>query len=70
MGPGILGSYFFGHTSVMVLDKVVNYDHHIFEAFLLIVPVIDIALGPPPLENNVHCLALDNHLFDHRVVGI
>ena len=70
MGPGILGNYYFGHTDVMVLDKVVNYNHHIFGEVLHIVPVVDIYLGPPPLENNVHDLALNKHLFEHRVVGM
>ena len=68
MGPGILGNYYFGHTSVMVLDKVVSYDPHIVGLVLHNVPVVDVALGPPPLENNAHDLALDNHLFGHRVV--
>ena len=54
----------------MVIDKVVSYDIHIVGSVLHIVPVVDIALGPPPLVNNVHDLALDNHLFEHRVVGI
>ena len=54
----------------MVLDKVVNYGHHIFGAVLHIFPVVDIALGPPPLANNIHNLAFNNHLFEHRVVGI
>ena len=70
MGPGILGNYYFGHTDVMVLDKVVNYDHHIVGAVLHIVPIVDIALGPPPLANNFHDLTLDYHLFIHRVVGV
>ena len=70
MGPGILGNYYFGHTAVMVLDKVVSYDPHIFGLVLNIVPVSDIALGPPPLANNVHDLSLDNHLFEHRVVSM
>ena len=34
------------------------------------VPIVDIALGPPSLANNVHGLALDIHLFEHRVVGM
>ena len=34
------------------------------------VPVVDIALGPPPLANNVHDFALDIHLFEYRVVGM
>ena len=70
MGPGILGNYYFGHTDAMVLDKVVNYDHHIVGSVLHIVPVFDIALGPPLLANNVHNLSLDNHLFEHRVGGM
>ena len=63
MGPGILGNYYFGHTDVMVLDKVVSYDPHIFGSVLHNVSAVDIVLGPPPLANNVHNLALDNHLF-------
>ena len=70
MGPGILGNYYFVHTAVMVLDKVVNYDHYIVGAVLHIVPGVDIALGPPPLANKFHELALNNHLFEHRVVGM
>ena len=70
MGPGILGNYYFGHTDVMVLDKVVSYDPHIFGLVLNIFPVSNIALGPPPLANNVRDLALDNHLFENRVVGM
>ena len=70
MGPGILGNNYFVHTSVIVLDKVVSYDPHIFGSVLHNVPVVDISLGPPPLVNNVHDLALDNHLFEHRVVGV
>ena len=70
MGPGILGNNYLGHTAVMVPNKVVNYNHHIVGAVLNIVPVVDIALGPPPLENNVHNLALNNHLFEYRVVGM
>ena len=70
MGPGILGNYYFGHNAVMVLDKFVSYDPHIVGLVLHNVPVVDIALGPPPLANNVHDLALDNHLFEHRVVGM
>ena len=54
----------------MVLDKVVKYDHHIFGAVLHIIPVVDIALGPHPLANNVHALTLNNHLFEYRVVGM
>ena len=63
MGPGILGNYYLGHTDVMVLDKVVNYNHHIVGAVLHIVPVVYIALGTPPSRNNVNNLTLDNHLF-------
>ena len=70
IGPGILGNYYFGHADVTVLDKVVNYDQHIFGAVLHIVHVVDIALGQPLLENNVHDLALHNHLFNHRVFGM
>ena len=54
----------------MVLDKVVSYDPHIVRPVLHNVPVADIAFGTPPLANNVHDLALDNHLFEHRVVGM
>ena len=54
----------------MVLDKVGSYDHHIVGVFLQIFPVVDISLGQPPLANNVHNLVLDNHLFEHRVVGM
>ena len=54
----------------MVLGKVVSYDPHIVGLVLHIVPVVDIALGSPPLENNVHDLPLNNHLFDHRFVGM
>ena len=68
MGPGILGNYYFVHTAVMVLDKVVSYDLHIVGSVLHIVPVVYIALGPPPLANNVHDLSLGNHLFENMVV--
>ena len=54
----------------MVLGKVVSYDPHIVGSVLHNVPFVDIALGPPPLTNNVHNLALDIHLFEHRVVGM
>ena len=70
MGHGILGNYYFGHTAVMVLDKVVSYDPHIFGSVLHNVHVVYIALGLPPLAFNIHDLALDNHLFEHRVVGM
>ena len=70
MGPGILGNYYFRHTDVMVLDKVLSYNHHIVGSILHNVPIFDIALGPPPLTNNVHNFALDIHLFEHRVVGM
>ena len=42
MGPGILvlGNYYFGHTAVLVLDKVVRYNHHSVEAVLHIVLLI------------------------------
>ena len=69
MVPGILGYYYFGHTSVMVLDKVVIYNPHIVGLVLHNVTVVGIALGPP-LANNVHDLVLDNHLFENRVVGM
>ena len=49
MGSGIHGNYYFGHTSVMVLDKVVSYEPHIVGLVLHIVSVVDIALGTPPL---------------------
>ena len=52
-----------------MLDKVVSYNHHIVVEVLHIVFVFDIALGQLPLANNVHDLVLDNHIFDHRVVG-
>ena len=70
MGPGILGNYYFGHTDGMVLDKVVSYNPHIFGSVLHNVPVIDITLWPAPLGNNVHGLALDNHLFEHVFFGM
>ena len=70
MGPGILGNNYFVHTAVIVLDKVVSYDNHIVGEVLHIVPVVDIALGPPPLANNVHNLALNNHLIEHRIFGM
>ena len=54
----------------MVLGMVVSYDPHIFVAVLHTVPVLDIFLGPPPLANTVHNLALDIHIFEHRVVGM
>ena len=49
MGSGTLGYYYFGHTSVMVLGKVVSYDPHIVVLVLHNVPVVDIFLWPPPL---------------------
>ena len=72
MGPGILvlGNYYFVHTDVLVLDKVVSYDHHIVGDVFNIVFVVDIVLGQLPLANNVHDLFLDNPLFEHRVVGM
>ena len=70
MGPGILGNYYFSHTAVLVIDKVVSYDHHIVGVVLHIFLVVDIALGPPPFPNNVHELFLENHLFEHRFFGI
>ena len=54
----------------MVHGKVVSYNSHIVVSVLHNVPVVDIALGLPPLENNVHNRALDIHLFEHRVVGM
>ena len=70
MGSGTLGYYYFGHISVMVRDKVVCYGPHIFGSVLHNVPAFGIALGPPPLSNNVHDLALDIHLFEYRVFGM
>ena len=70
MGPGILGNYYLGHTYVLVIDKVVSYDHHIFRVILHVVLVFDVALGQLPLVNNVHDLVLDNHLFEHRVFSM
>ena len=70
MGYEILSYYYFGHTAVMVLDKVVSYEPHIVGLVLHNFSVVDIAFGPPPLTNNVHDLGLDNHLFEHRVVGM
>ena len=65
-----LGYYYFGHTDVMVLGKVVSYDPHTIGSVLHNFPAVDIALRPPPLANNVHDLALDIHFFEHRVVGM
>ena len=70
MGPVILGNYYFRYNDVLVPDKVVSYDHHIVRAVLHIFLVVDIALGKLPLANNVHNLALNNHLLEHRVVSI
>ena len=70
MGAGTPGYYYLGHTDVMVLGKVVSYDPHIVVLVLHTVPVVDIDFGPLPLANNVHNLALNIHLFDHRVVGM
>ena len=72
IGPGILvlGNYYFVHIAVLVFDKVVSYDHHIFLAVLHIVLVVDIDFRQLPLENNVHDFVLDNYLFEHRVVGM
>ena len=70
MVTGILVNYYFVHTGVMVLGKFLRYDPHIVGSVLHNVLVVDIALGPPPLVNNVHDLALDNHIFEHRVVGM
>ena len=50
--------------------KVVSYNHHIFGEVLHIVLVVYISLGHLPLANNVHDLVLDNHLFEHRVIGM
>ena len=54
----------------MVCDKVVSYNPHIVGLVLHNVPVVDIALELPPLANNVHNLDLNNHLFEHRFVGM
>ena len=70
MGPGILGNYYSGHTVVVVIYKVVSYDHHIVGEVLHIFLVVDITLGQLPLANNVQDLALNNHLFEHRVVSM
>ena len=64
MGPGILGNYNFSHTYVMVIDKVLSYDFHIVGLVLHNIPVVDIALGPPPLSNNAHDLVHDVHIFE------
>ena len=63
MGYGTLGYYYFGHTAVMVLGKVVSYYPHIVVSVIHNFLVVDTALGPPPLTNNAHDLALDIHLF-------
>ena len=39
-------------------------------AVLHIFPVVNISLGPPPLADNVHNLAIDNHCFEHRVLSM
>ena len=72
MGPGILvlGHCYFGHTAVLVLDKVVSYDQHIVGEVLHIVIVVDIALGPLSLADNFHNLVINNHLFEHGIVGM
>ena len=70
MGSGTLGYYYFGHNAVMVIGKVVSYNPHIVLLVLHNFSVVDIALGTPPLANNVHDLALNIHLFEHRVVGM
>ena len=70
LGIHVLRNYYFGHTAVLVLDKVVRYDHHIVGAVLHIVLFVDFALGQLPFSNNFHNLVLDNHLFVHRVVGM
>ena len=69
MGSGTLGYYYFGHTAVMVLVKVVRYNPHIFGLVLYNVPVVDISLGLPPLVNNVHDPPLNAQLVEHRAVG-
>ena len=48
MGSGTFGYYFFGHTAVLVLVKVVSYNPHIVGSVLHNALVVDIALGPPP----------------------
>ena len=70
MGSGILGYYYFSHTAVMVLYMIVCYDPHIFGSVLHNFHVVDISLRPPPLANILHNIALDIHLFEHRVVGM
>ena len=70
MGFVTLCCYYFGHTDVMLLGKFVSYDPHIFVLVLHFFPVVDITLGSPPLVSNVHNLALDIHLFEHRVFGM
>ena len=54
----------------MVLYNVLSYDPHIVGSVLNNVRVVCISLGPLPLVNIVHDLDLDNHLFEHRVVGM
>ena len=54
----------------MVLGKVVRYDPHIVVSVLHNVPVVGIALGPPPLANNVHDLAINIHIFSLRVISM
>ena len=39
-------------------------------AVLHIFPVVNISLGPPPLADNVHNLAIDNHCFENRVLSM
>ena len=70
MGPVILVIYYFGHTALLVLDKVVSYEHHIVGVVLHIFLVVDIFIEHLPLANNIHDLVLNNHLFKHRVVGM
>ena len=67
---GTLGYYYFRHTVVVVLVKVISYYPHIVVSVLHNVPFFYIALGPPPLVNNVHDLALYIHLFEHRVFSM
>ena len=70
MSSGTPVYYYLGHTAGMVLGKIVSYDPHIVVLVLHTVRVVDIDFGPLPLANNVHNLALNIHLFYHRVVGM
>ena len=55
---------------MLLLDKVVSYDHNIVGVVLHIFLVVDIDPVQLPLANNFHNLVLDNHLFEHRVVNM